>query len=337
MTSIQLLLTDIDVLLKRKENINSLLTLLDENKSLKLRHVNSLTDNEKKYLEPFNFQWKDSSSFIDPVLQFIFPFFVKLGLLGKPGYYTGIISSILVAETTDRKNDIKNNFHLNVMEDFYTGKFMGNKWTYKAGGDSKHLFNDFLEKFIEENVNIESNIYPYEIFSDLSKSNDYRGNIHLGQNIYEDIFKNLFLDVNQEYIIRKKIIFSKFLFLIEFLTCHDDTLRNIKIHKDLDFGKFGYKLFGVACHCQTYTERNDKWYFIRDCNYKKIILNENEHIFFKNGILKLVDNQEADYPQIIGYELSTNNPDEMTIDTTNQNDYILIKNLFKDKFNMEVN
>ncbi len=333
MSNIQMILSDIDVLLNRKNNIKLLLTLINEDKSFNTKGIDNLINEEKKYLTPFNFILKDNSSFIDPVLQFIFPFFVKLGLINKFGLYTEFISKILTEQDITTKSNIKNEFYTKYMQKTYRhdGSWVINR-------DLKSLFSNLLDNLIFEHGNIEDKILSTMIYY-APKENSYEtiGNdsekcfISNGNNIYESFCKSSFIYGDNNTMRYIKITMPKFLFI--------EVLHPIPIEipQIMDLIKFKYMLIGVAGLCRSYTKRNNKWYLINDCA-PPIIHDEKSFKFFENNNLSLVNiNKIDDYPRIIGYESSTDNQGEMTIDTTNENDRNLIKNIFKTKFNIDVN
>ncbi len=325
MENIRIILTDIDVLLKRKENINSFLTLINEGKSFNSQHIDNLIDEQKKYLGPFNLKWQNASSFLDSVLQFIFPFFVKLGLIGKTGFYTEIISRMLTEPDINRKSGIKQEFLENYIPELYPSY---EKWKQGDAGKINTLFINIIEQFLIENINIENKIklISESNNSQLNYSKNYIEHIVFPEmkinNVYGELLANFFIDYERTNI---KIIFPTFLFIIIMIDTFDITIPKI-----MNFSKFNYNLLGVCCHCQTYTKRNGKWYFIRDCNTDNgpnTILNESQYKFFENNNL-LLSNKPYEFPSLICYESSTDNQNDMIFDTEKTSDYEKIKNMF---------
>ncbi|QKF94761.1 papain-like cysteine peptidase superfamily protein [Fadolivirus algeromassiliense] len=313
-------------------------TLLDNINTIILRHklINNLKIqiNEQLYLQPFNFKLKDNSSFIDPTLQFIFPIFVKLGLIGKTGRYTEIISRMLTEPNIDAKNNIKFDFHRNYVPEYKTD------WAYGQGGNMQTLFQFIIDKLREENgywdnEYIENSIITYAKTYSGNSTDCYDFEYTQGymiapnDNIYLKSFETLFIckpPGKPKEIYKQKIILPKYLLLIM-----QNTQIDTRIPKNLDFGKVQYTLIGVACHCNSYKKINNKWYYIHDCNPAEII-DESNHIFFVNEIFNTYV-KGKDYPELVAYEADTSNTDKLTFDvnktdTYTSPDYLLIENLW---------
>ena len=189
--------------------------------------------NEIIYLQPFNLQWKDSSSFIDPTLQFIFSFFIKLGLIDKKGKYTEIISKMLTEPIISNKSNIKFDFHKNYMTGFSQG------WIYGQGGNMVNLYGFIIDKLVNENKYIENKItttiktysgHPQNCDNDSELSQTFISATH--KKVYKDVFEGIFI-CHPNIVYKSKIILPKFLIVEIFLV-----QKGTQINEYMNFGKF---------------------------------------------------------------------------------------------------